>query len=819
MSIEQAMILRAQPRILTQRLSALVQREVTKGCLPSIFPMPVGLEPRYHRILDDSTGDGSDFAVPEDPINPRERIRLRVWISPNQKHDWNYSEIFLKQLAIVSHRLAFEVVGNKEDIRVFLLCHKEDLSIVSAAFRGAFDSCEISKVCSGSGEGVEIGGCSVAFMDFYPPPPYSHLLTSHEELRISPLASLLQFLSQIPAGIRGFYQAVFRPVNPLHDWHRNVETLLDMEYEIKLHSSMNLTRQYFQQAPSGDLHQMAQDLDTKAHSDKPFFHIAVRVGLLANRRFGRTQLLPLSAWLSLFQHGGRPLEHLTHEDYEQVLPVSLHMPMVARGMTYRPGFLVNSRELTGLVHVFPAAILEARRLKSEVLETLPVRGEEIRKGTCIGHCEYAGLRDVVCIPDDVRALSTHIVSSPGMGKSALMEIMFLHDLLSGNGAVFIDPHGDAVKDLLELIPPALYPKVIYFNPGDPEWIPCWNPLHCGPGVDRYRMADDVVGTFKRIFRDWGDRLEHVIRNGIIGLSFLSKSCFLDLYHLTRQKSDESEELRKMIVRSSADEPVKKFWQTDFLKDYRKSELQSPRHKLSKLVSAGSVSMMLSQRENRIDTEATMRDGKALLVDLSDVGDETKEALGSFMLSDFLTAAIRRSSMRKEERRPFSVYADEVHLFASGDAIESILAQVRKFGVNLCVAHQFLSQFGTSKVDALSMAGTTILGRLDKRDSQYFTKDFRDLVEAKDLMALQKRQMIARIGTEVVRFRTRDLPDRPASSDPTAIIENTHRNYCKPAAEVRKAMGRRGEEWYLGFSPSDGEGDGSRCEEDLAYEEF
>lgn len=810
------MILRAQPRILTQRLSAIVQHEVTKGCLPHISPVPVGLEPSYQPLFQDSVASPGDSTVPQDPLVSEDLVRLRVWISPNQKHDWNYSEIFLKQLSIVSHRLAFEVVGNREDIRVYLLCHKEDLGIVSAAFRGAFDSCEISMTSS---DDSQPHGCSVAFMDFYPPPPYSHLLTNHEELRVSPLASLLQVLSQIPNGIRGFYQAVFQPVNPQHDWHRNVEMLLDLEYETKLHSSMNLTRQYFQQAPSGDLRQMAQDLDTKAHGDKPFFHVAVRVGLLANQRVGWKQLLPLSTWISLFQHGGRPLKHLTHEDYEQALPVNRHLPMVALGMTYRPGFLVNSHELTGLVHVFPASIFETRRLNAQVLETLPVRGEEIKEGTCLGHCEYADRLDPVCIPRHIRILGTHIVSAPGMGKSALMKMMFLDDILSGRGAVFIDPHGDAVKDLLELIPPALYPKVIYFNPGDPEWIPCWNPLYCGPGGDRCRMANDVIATFKRVFKDWGDRLEHVINNGLIGLSYVPQASFLDLYHLTRQKSDESEELRRMIVRSCTDEPVKKFWQTDFLTDYRKSELQSPRHKLSKLVSAGSVSMMLSQRENLIDPESTIAQGRVMLADLSDVGDETKEVLGSFLLSNFLTAAIGRSSTKTQDRELFSIYADEVSLFASGDTLEKIMGQIRKFGVNLCVAHQFLSQLGTSKVDALSTAGTTILGRLDKRDSQYFTKDFRDLVEPKDLMNLQKRQMIARIGTEVVRFRTRDLPNPPAGSDPHAIIENTHRKYCRPASEVRKALGRRGEEWYLGLSSHADEDYGHFREEDLTYDEF
>jgi len=335
----------------------------------------------------------------------------------------------------------------------------------------------------------------------------------------------------------------------------------------------------------------------------------------------------------------------------------------------------------------PSAVAQREVTKGcrlHILETLPVRNEEVMKGTYIGHCEHSERRDPVCIPDDVRTLSTHIVSSCGMGKSALMEMMFLHDIRSGHGAVFIDPRGDAVKHLLELISPALYPKVIYFKPGDPEWIPCWNLLHCGPGTDRYRMAEDLIATFRRMFKDWSDRLEHFIRNGIIGLSFLPKACFLDLYHLTRQKSYESEKLRKMIVRSCTDEPVRRFWQTDFLKDFRKSELQSPLHKLSKLLSVGNVSMMLSQRESLINIESVMNHQDALLVDLSTIGCDARDAIGSFLLFECLTAAKRRSSIPREDRNSCSVYADDLNLFAAGDTIDSIIAQGRTFGLDLCV---------------------------------------------------------------------------------------------------------------------------------------
>jgi len=177
-------------------------------------------------------------------------------------------------------------------------------------------------------------------------------------------------------------------------------------------------------------------------------------------------------------------------------------------------------------------------------------------------------------------------------------------------------------------------------------------------------------------------------------------------------------------------------------------------------------------------------------------------------------------MRRKDRPPTSLFADEGQLFIAGNLISSIMVEIRKFGVNLCLAHQHLSQFSTATVDALSIAGTRIVGQLNKRDSQYFSSDFRDLAEPKDLMNLQPRQMVGRVGLEIVRFRTPDLPERPPGSDPNALIEESRRKYCRPASEIRKELGQKGKEWYIEFSPPPGE-DGAEefGEEDLAYDEF
>ncbi len=73
-----------------------------------------------------------------------------------------------------------------------------------------------------------MNGGDLLLRDHYPPPPYSHRLTCSEEFRLSPLESVVSALMQIPPPNPGLYLVLFQPVSPDHNWHANVDLLLDL---------------------------------------------------------------------------------------------------------------------------------------------------------------------------------------------------------------------------------------------------------------------------------------------------------------------------------------------------------------------------------------------------------------------------------------------------------------------------------------------------------------------------------------------------------------------------------------------------------------
>jgi len=313
MSIENAMLARAKPYMLAAKAREIVQREVCKGCLPDISVHPVGLEPIYQPIfgpreIPDDVNSG--MCTLEVPVPANELVRLRLWISPNQKCDWTRSELFLKQLVGVRHRVAFEIIGNHQQIFLQILCHQDDQPVVRAAFAGQFEQCKLTTAML-SLEFPPRDWSKVSFYDYYPPPPYSHLLTSPDELKRSPYATLITALAEIPPPGLGFYQVIFTPVSPEHNWHQNVQALLDLEYSIKLLGGISDPLRHPQQGPSGDLRNMSTDVQTKAHNDKPFFAAAMRIGVIDDQEQNNATAKAIAVIANLFQHGGRPLVFLT----------------------------------------------------------------------------------------------------------------------------------------------------------------------------------------------------------------------------------------------------------------------------------------------------------------------------------------------------------------------------------------------------------------------------------------------------------------------------------------------------------------------------
>ena len=246
------------------------------------------------------------------------------------------------------------------------------------------------------------------------------------------------------------------------------------------------------------------------------------------------------------------------------------------------------------------------------------------------------------------------------------------------------------------------------------------------------------------------------------------------------------------------EVVRQFWVYDYEK-YSKDDFGPPKNKLSKLMVSNSVSLMLSQPESLFNFREVMDEGKILLVNLSGIGSKVRGILGCFILSLLHLAALSRSNVAIHQRKQFHIHCDEAHRFMT-DTLEDLIAETRKYGVSLSLAHQYMSQFGNRKTDAFSSVGSTIIFNVDNRDASYLTKDLQKKVKAEDLISLELGEAIVRIGTEIVRCRMRPPGSISPNNFRTSIIDESRKKYCRPAHLVRKWIKSRNDRWNKPFSP-------------------
>jgi hypothetical protein len=804
MTLARALITQAGPYMVGAKARALTAAEVSKGCDERILSLPVALEPAFHPIMvtkDLMALQDRPYWIFESPPDHQELVRYRVWLSPDQPFSWNCLELFVKQLLLVSHRVGLEITGNQEKLSITLLCHRNDVPLVTTSFASKLKFCRLSVTT----EELIFGAVpevweDVGIYDYFPSPPYHHLLTRPDELHASPYEALITAIANIPRSAMGIYQVLFQPVSAANNWHRNVEVLTDLEYMVKLLSNAGHTQRYAQQAPSGALGQMAGDVETKAHNDKPFYAVVFRIAVVGAGDDKQNCLQSLRVFSSLFQHGGRPLNFITQSQYKSVLSTEHIRQMFLLGLTYRPGFLVNSAELTGLVHFPDMGIIELLETKLDKVEPLTTLvASELSEGTPIGKTSVAGRETTVCIPEKLRFGHVHLIGKPGQGKTTLLENMILDDIRKGDGVAVFDPHHDMADRLLSLIPEEAVDRVIYFNPADSDWVPLWNPMLKIPGQNIGRITGDLIGVLKSLVTAWGDRMENLFRQSMLGLFSLQGTCLRDVYEILCN-SDYSKEIRKLVLESVEDDVVHQFFKEE-INGYRPDELGPPKNKLSKLLlSHTTISLMLSQPYSTFNFRRIMDDGMILIADLSPrLGKEGAQTIGGLMVALMYITAMSRSDLPREKRRPFHLYLDEAPKLVT-DTFEEIIAEAPKHRMSLILAHQFLRQFDAKKIDALGSIGTTIVFNVDSRDAGYLTKDFKNKVKIDDFINLKQGEAIVRGGTEIAKVKTLGLLPIPEKNFKDRIINESQRKYYMPAPEVRRIIEQRHERANKPFAP-------------------
>ncbi len=465
------------------------------------------------------------------------------------------------------------------------------------------------------------------------------------------------------------------------------------------------------------------------------------------------------------------------------------------------GFILNIEELASVFHlphtnVETPNIVWASSKTAEPPSKLPVlTGEDVNDDqiSAFGVTNFRGINHQFGMLRYDRSRHVYIIGQTGAGKSGLLELFALSDIFHNQGYAIIDPHGDFAINNMKFIPGSRLNDVIYFNPADTAYPLGFNPLEVTNPNQKTNISSEIIGVLKRIFGDsWGPRLEYILRYTILALLDRPEATMLDI---TRMLTDK--EFRKETLTYCRDTVVLQFWNVEFASwnDKFVAEAIAPvLNKVGAFTANPIIRNIIGQPKSTFNIRQIMDEGKILIVNLSKglIGEDNAAILGSFLVTKIQLAAMSRSDIPDvRDRRPFYLYVDEFQNFAT-DSFATILSEARKYGLNLTVANQYISQMSDTVRDAVfGNVGTMISFRVSADDAPILAKQFEPNFESIDLLQMHNRNFVVNMvigGEKTPAFsaRTLELPPNQADNTPH-IIEHSRRMYSRNREDVEKEI--------------------------------
>lgn len=357
----------------------------------------------------------------------------------------------------------------------------------------------------------------------------------------------------------------------------------------------------------------------------------------------------------------------------------------------------------------------------------------------------------VRLPAEERRRHTYIVGASGSGKSELLKLLVHHEVAHGEAAVVVvDAHSDLCEQIARWPELADGERLVFIKPSEfAGLVATINPLEPPPGADdrvKEKIANRLAEVLAEICRGEGgaSMTPRMVNVGKAAVRLLLDRPGATLWDLLELLADETPEPLLEAGRRHPDRAVSWFFRNDWqASDYRAAK-GGMRARLLNLLMLRDFSEMTCG-PSTIQLAPMVDAGKVLLFSLGSAGTDAAQVLGQLIVGLLAAVGDLRKAEERTDRRPVHVVLDECHNF-TGPATETILTELRKYGLHLTLAHQFLTQLDSGHRDAvLSNTAVKILGRSDYAPRMLGAMGLDDEEGRALARNLQPRQFLVRWG--------------------------------------------------------------------------
>ncbi|MCJ7805784.1 type IV secretion system DNA-binding domain-containing protein [Patescibacteria group bacterium] len=676
-----------------------------------------------------------------------------------------------KQRFSTQPTISFELVARQEDIRFYVWTPKRMQDLIEKQIHGAYSDAEILEVpeyniFSENGK-VAYKSLQLAKSNFFPIKTFKDLVTD-------PLSSLSSAMAKMGPGEAAAIQILLSPVES--SWQKDGRKFISD------------TKKQESDPEKAKFSTSAKTLEAVENKiSKPGFETSIRIVVVSVAAEKAKMILDnINSSFSQFASENNNIKSRKIRSKGSFMEDFLYR--------YQPMFhlfgnhpsILNSEELATIYH-FPNKQVTTPHIYWLYSKTAPAPAEIPTEGLFLGQSTYRGIKRAVYISNDDRRRHMYIIGKTGTGKTELLKDLIMQDIKAGRGICFMDPHGDAIEDLLKLIPPERAEDVIYFNPSDTERPMGLNLLEANTEDEKHFVSTAVINMMYKLFDPYktgivGPRFEHAVRNAMLTAMSEPGSTFVEVMRILTDASFVQEILPKV-----QDPIVRRYWTDQIAQtaDFHKSEvLDYIVSKFGRFVTNKMIRNIIGQSQSSFSFRTVMDESKILLINLAKgaIGEENSNFLGLVLVPRILMAAMSRQDVPEDARRDFYLYVDEFQNFATPDFAQ-ILSEARKYRLNLTVANQFIGQVEEEVKNAVfGNVGSILAFRVGVTDASYLAHEFTPTFGEDDLLNIDRFHVYT-------KTTVNNEPVPPFSMDLTRDMNKLKEEENPRVSEIIKEMSR------------------------------
>jgi Cdc6-like AAA superfamily ATPase len=381
-----------------------------------------------------------------------------------------------------------------------------------------------------------------------------------------------------------------------------------------------------------------------------------------------------------------------------------------------------------------------------IKEFAPPRGIESDK-IKIGLNQFRGSETTIGIK--YKDMKRHIIvqGKTGTGKSEWAKGLMKNVMDLGLGFALFEPHGKLADETLRLVPAHRRKDVIVFDLFGDYPTPfnfCRIKEIKGRRTEEIveKTAKEIIDINRRLFSEaWSGKNAYYLENAIKTVIELKGGNYVDIRRLFTDAK-----FRKYAIENIKDPQLIHFWKSEFAVDKKgnlspgtQSTVNSVDYKLGSFLNSKSLLRCVGQ-DDCIDFKEILDQNKILIFrfDKERMSEDQLAFIGGIASKMLIVEAFRRDKAQWDN--PYLLIMDEFQNFLT-PSIETILDELRKYGVCLVAMHQRLKQL--DKIDGLKNAiynnvGTKITFTAGDEDAKELSRYFEPRVDDKDLMRLPSR---------------------------------------------------------------------------------